>query len=166
MFQITTESINQIRPKEVYDNPRVGGIVTFEGTVRNHNDGHAVTSLKYQAYDKMAVAEGNRIVKEALEKYSAVDVYCIHRTGHLAIGDTAVYVAATGEHRKEAFEACEFVIDMIKARVPIWKREHYVDQEPNWVACHQCKEASHKRMHAEGHKHTHACNHSHEPELV
>jgi adenylyltransferase/sulfurtransferase len=118
--------------------PNVGAVVTFEGLVRNHNDGKEVSSLEYQAYSQMAQKIGNQIIEKAKNLYSVIDVNCIHRIGHLQIGEIAVLVMATGVHRKEAFLACEYVINEIKNLVPIWKREHYVHEAPEWVACHHC----------------------------
>ena len=153
MFEITETSINKHRVDKLYSNPRIGGLVTFEGLVRNHNEGFNVSSLEYQAYEAMAVTEGNKVIAEAKELFDAVDIYCIHRTGHLQIGDCAVYVIASGEHRKECFDACMYVIDTVKTRVPIWKKEHYVDRPAVWVECHSCQEA------ARDHNHSKDCGH-------
>jgi molybdopterin synthase catalytic subunit len=112
--------------------PDRGGIATFHGLVRNHHAGRAVVRLEYSAYDPMAVAEGERIIAEA-EKRWPVRVAVQHRVGELAIGDAAVVVAAAGAHRAEAFDACRYVIEELKGRVPIWKREHYADGSVIWV---------------------------------
>lgn len=132
MFELTDKTIEL----KSFIDPKVGGIVTFEGRVRNHNDGYPVTSLEYQAYPEMAVIEGNKIVREAIDNFKIENLYCAHRTGHLAIGDLAVWIYAASKHRKEAFEACQFTINEIKKRLPVWKREHYQNMEPKWVQCH------------------------------
>ena len=109
-----------------------GGIACFFGAVRNHHGGRAVARLEYSAYEPMAEAECARIVAEACERWP-VAVALRHRVGALEIGDTAVGVAAAGAHRDEAFAACRYVIEEVKRRVPIWKRERYADGTEEWV---------------------------------
>ncbi len=140
MFEIKQDSINDIASEKERVNSRAGAVVTFEGRVRNHNEGFKVKSLEYQCYESMALKEGQAILAEALDKFDVMDAYCVHREGHLKIGDMAVWVYVSSAHRREAFEACQFIIDEVKLRVPIWKREHYVDKKPEWVACHRCSE--------------------------
>jgi molybdopterin synthase catalytic subunit len=101
-----------------------GGISVFLGMVRNHNDGLSVVKLEYQAYEGMAVAEMKRIAAELEAEIAGVRVAVLHRVGTLLVGDVAVVCAASAPHRGEAFRACRALIDRIKARVPIWKREH------------------------------------------
>ncbi|NNG16381.1 MAG: molybdenum cofactor biosynthesis protein MoaE [Gemmatimonadales bacterium] len=112
--------------------PERGGVATFTGVVRNHHDGRSVLRLEYSAYDAMAEAECARIVSEA-ERQWPVRVALEHRTGHLEVGDAAVMIAAAGAHRQEAFDACRYVIEEVKRRVPIWKREHFADGTMSWV---------------------------------
>jgi molybdopterin synthase catalytic subunit len=109
-----------------------GAVVTFAGTVRDTNDGRAVTKLEYEAYASMATAEMTRICREIEGEVPGVRVAVHHRTGALAVGDTAVLCAASAPHRGEAFRACRLAIDRVKERVPIWKREHGPDG-PYWV---------------------------------
>jgi molybdopterin synthase catalytic subunit len=104
--------------------PSAGGIATFIGAVREENDGRAVVKLEYQAYDTMAVAEMRRIVEEIEAELAGTRLAVEHRVGSLLVGDVAVICAASAPHRGEAFKACRALIDRIKARVPIWKREH------------------------------------------
>jgi molybdopterin synthase catalytic subunit len=101
-----------------------GGIDVFVGVVRDRSDGRTVTRLEYSAYASMALAEMRRIAEELEREMVGVRVAVQHRVGALAVGDAAVVCAASAEHRGEAFAACRFLIDRIKARVPIWKREH------------------------------------------
>lgn len=110
-----------------------GAYVTFEGWVRNKNDGRPVESLEYEAYQALAEKEGEKIVEEALERFAIRSARCVHRVGKLELGDMAVWVGVTAEHRGAAFEACKFIIDETKSRVPIWKREHYADGSVTWV---------------------------------
>jgi molybdopterin synthase catalytic subunit len=112
---------------------RVGGYASFEGWVRNHNDGRAVHGLHYQAYEDLARKEGERVLEEALARFDILDARCVHRVGELAIGELAVWVGVSAGHRDAAFAACRFVIDEIKARVPIWKQERYVEGDSGWL---------------------------------
>lgn len=109
-----------------------GGIATFTGAVRNQHAGREVTALSYSSYESMAEHECAAIVHEAERKWP-VRVALEHRLGDLHIGDLAVAVAAASAHREEAFAACQWVIDQVKARVPIWKRETYADGTVAWV---------------------------------
>lgn len=118
--------------------PACGGYATFEGWVRNSNEGHAVLRLEYQAYAALASKEGQRIVAAAADRLPLHHALCVHRVGALEIGDLAVWVAVSAGHRDEAFRACRFIIDEIKHRVPIWKKEHYVNGDSGWVNCEAC----------------------------
>jgi molybdopterin synthase catalytic subunit len=115
-----------------------GGFAAFEGWVRNHNEGHAVTRLEYEAFAQLAEKEGARIVAEAVRRFGVTRAACVHRIGSLAIGDIAVWVGVSSAHRDEAFRACRFIIDEVKHRVPIWKKEHYVNGDSGWVNCERC----------------------------
>ncbi|HUG99153.1 MAG TPA: ThiF family adenylyltransferase [Gammaproteobacteria bacterium] len=119
---------------------QTGGFASFEGRVRDHNEGRAVAGLDYEAFEELAIAEGGRIVTEAVRRHGATGARCVHRLGALAIGDVAVWVGAASAHRAEAFAACREIIDEIKHRLPIWKREHYADGSRHWVNCEGCAE--------------------------
>lgn len=112
--------------------PERGGVVTFVGVVRNHHAGRSVVRLEYSAYGPMADAECTRILEEAEGRWPA-RVAAEHRIGTLEVGDAAVVVVAAAAHRDAAFEACRYVIEELKRRVPIWKREHYADGTAGWV---------------------------------
>ncbi len=109
--------------------------MTFEGWVRDRNEGQAVLALDYEAYAPLAEKEGGRILDEAREKFALVNAAAVHRVGHLRLGDLAVWVGVTAEHRGAAFDACRYIIDEAKARVPIWKKEHYVSGATAWINC-------------------------------
>jgi molybdopterin synthase catalytic subunit len=109
-----------------------GAVALFLGTVRDVNEGRSVTKLEYEAYTTMARAEMERICAEIEAELPAVRLAALHRTGALQVGDTAVICAASAPHRGEAFRACRLMIDRIKERVPIWKREHGPNG-PYWV---------------------------------
>ncbi|HEY6985282.1 MAG TPA: molybdenum cofactor biosynthesis protein MoaE [Rhodanobacteraceae bacterium] len=115
------------------EDPAAGGCVTFEGWVRNHNDARAVIRLDYQAYVPLAEQEGEAILAEAIAKFRARSARCVHRTGSLGIGEMAVWVGVSADHRDAAFAACRWIIDEVKRRVPIWKNEHYADGESGWL---------------------------------
>ena len=123
-----------------------GGVAIFLGAVRNENDERPVTKLEYEAYATMAVAEMRRIAEEISREVAGVKLAVLHRTGTLLVGDLAVVCAASAPHRGEAFAACRMLIDRIKARVPIWKREHGPDGA-NWVGWQDA------RCLGEGHHH-------------
>jgi molybdopterin synthase catalytic subunit len=115
------------------ENPAAGACVIFEGWVRDHQDGREVLSLDYEAFAPLAIAEGEGILHEAMEKFEIIDARCVHRIGQLEIGDLAVWTGVSATHRGDAFTACEFIIDEVKRRVPIWKNEHYADGTSAWV---------------------------------
>lgn len=117
---------------------RAGALVTFEGWVRDHHGGRAVSHLVYEAYPALAEAESREIVSEALARFAVRRVLCVHRVGRLGVGELAVWIGVTAEHRGPAFRACEHVIDAIKARLPIWKHEHFADGTSEWVGCAGC----------------------------
>lgn len=129
-----------------------GAVATFVGAVRDENDGHPVTLLEYEAYESMARAEMGRIVAEIEVELPSVRAAVHHRIGALVVGDVAVVCAASAPHRGEAFRACRLLIDRVKARVPIWKREHGPDG-PYWVGWQdaRCSGAA-EHAHPEGHQ--------------
>jgi molybdopterin synthase catalytic subunit len=113
--------------------PANGATVVFVGTVREVNDGRAVTGIDYSAYRAMAEHELAAIVREAADRLGTPDVVAEHRLGTLGLGEASVVVAAAHPHRAQAFDACRYVIEEIKRRVPVWKREHYADGTREWV---------------------------------
>ena len=112
--------------------PDRGAIATFVGVVRDHKSGRSVLRLEYSAYEAMAERECGTIVAEAESRWP-VRVALAHRVGRLALGDAAVMVVAAAAHRGPAFDACRHVIEEVKRRVPIWKREWYADGTVTWV---------------------------------
>lgn len=135
--------------------PACGGYAAFEGWVRDHNEGHAVTRLEYEAFAELAEKEGARIVAEAVEKFGVTRAACVHRVGSLAIGEIAVWVGVSAAHRDEAFRACRYIIDEVKHRVPVWKKEHYVNGDSGWVNCERCATPVAHGGHDDGHDHGH-----------
>ncbi|ASJ15858.1 molybdenum cofactor biosynthesis protein MoaE [Thermococcus chitonophagus] len=103
--------------------PESGGIVMFLGKVRNENHGRKVLKLIYEAYDDMALKEMARIREEAISRFPITDALIWHRVGELEVGENTILVVTAGKHRKEAFDACMWIVNEVKKRVPIWKRE-------------------------------------------
>lgn len=129
MFQITEQAIVP-PPMSVR---AAGGFVAFEGRVRDHNDGRPVRALAYEAYAAMAEKQGNELLAEALRRFNILEARAIHRVGPLEIGDTAVWVGVAAAHRGDAFAACAWLMDEIKVRLPIWKKEEYAGGDAEWI---------------------------------
>jgi molybdopterin synthase catalytic subunit len=140
MMEVTTTSIDAEALKKSLANAAAGGFCSFEGWVRNLNEGRDVERLEYEAYEPLVVSEGQRVLDEARRKFPFLEARCVHRTGLLEIGDLAVWVGVASAHRDEAFKACRYIIDELKVRLPIWKKEHYVDGDSDWVNCERCAE--------------------------
>ena len=115
------------------DSHRAGAILCFEGTVRDHQGGRAVHALAYQAYNELAEGEGEAILAEAMQQHALVATYAEHRVGTLALGEVAVWVGVAAGHRDAAYAASRWIIDALKRRVPIWKKEFYADGESEWL---------------------------------
>lgn len=135
MFRISPTPLELPALRAPLADARAGALVTFEGWVRDHNEGQAVQSLAYEAYVPLAEAEGERILAEARARFGLLGAVAVHRVGHLALGDLAVWVGVTAAHRAAAFEACRYIIDEAKSRLPIWKKEHYASGTTAWINC-------------------------------
>lgn len=132
-FSLTADPIETASLRGQLLDARAGAFASFEGWVRDHNQGQSVRWLQYQAYAVLAQAEGEKVIEEALAKFDILDARCVHRTGALAIGEMAVWVGVSAGHRDGAFAACRWIIDQTKARVPIWKQEHYRSGADQWL---------------------------------
>ena len=110
-----------------------GAILVFLGVVRDVNDGREVTGIEYSAYEAMANAELGAIAREAAERFAPANVAIVHRLGELALQEASVGIAVAHAHRDEAYRLSRWCIEELKRRVPIWKREHYVDGTREWV---------------------------------
>lgn len=135
MFKLSPDPLDPDALRRDLTHPRAGALATFEGWVRDRNDGQPVVALEYEAFVPLAEKEGLRILAEAREKFPVIRALCRHRTGRLSIGELAVWVGVTAEHRAAAFDACRYIIDEAKARVPIWKKEHYAGGAHVWINC-------------------------------
>lgn len=137
MFDITEKTIdaNALR-EQLTQHESCGAFACFEGWVRNYNDGKGVEYLIYSSYPELARTQGNAIIEQAKQQFAIKDAVCVHRVGRLDIGDMAVWVGVTAGHRDAAFAACRYIIDTVKAEVPIWKQEFYTDadNETAWLA--------------------------------
>lgn len=142
MFVLVREPIDVAAWSARLDDPTAGAVTSFEGRVRNHANGREVTGLAYEAYDALAAKEGERILAEARERFDVARVACVHRVGRLAVGDVAVWVGVAAAHRGDAFAACRYVIDELKGRVPIWKKESYAEGESAWIDATSTETAS------------------------
>lgn len=142
-FRVSDQVIDVEGAKQQVADNSCGALVVFEGWIRDHNEGQEVERLEYEVYRPLAEKEGARIIDEAIEKFSVSHAVCIHREGLLELGEIAVIVCVSSPHRGEAFDACRYIIDHIKTRLPIWKKEHYVSGVSEWVNCEHCAAASH-----------------------
>jgi len=156
-FSLSAVPVDLAPLLEELQQPGSGGFCSFEGRVRNSNEGREVGGLEYEAYAELALIEGERIIDEAIARYGVLAARCVHRTGDLGIGDLAVWIGVSGAHRDEAFRACRYIIDEIKHRLPIWKKEHYLSGDTAWVACSHTERAhEHETPQAHaGHAHAH-----------
>lgn len=142
-FRISNAPLDpELLKKQLY-NAHSGGYVSFEGWVRDHNEGKSVDFLEYEAFEALCNKEAEVILKEAVDRYEITQVDCVHRVGKLGIGEIAIWIGAAAAHRQEAFRACQYVIDEIKLRLPVWKKEHYTNGDAEWVNCQECYKHSH-----------------------
>ena len=155
-FRFTDAAIDTEAARRELLDRGAGGYVSFEGWVRDHNEGQEVARLEYEAFQALALKEGDRILAEALQRFPIKHALCIHRVGSLDLTEMAVWVGVSAAHRGEAFDACRFIIDEVKHRVPIWKKEHYRSGDSGWVNCERCAVTP-----RHGHDHRH--DHAHEP---
>ncbi len=165
-FEFSSAPLDPGLYRATLGDPAAGGYASFEGWVRDHNDGRRVQRLEYEAFAALAVKEGARIVEAAIAKFGVRKAACVHRVGDLGIGELAVWVGVSADHRGEAFDACRHIIDEVKHRVPIWKKEHYEDGDSGWVNCERCAEAGAEREHAHHAAHTHRQAHDYSRQVV
>lgn len=129
-------SSRPLAPDEILDSVTSegdGAVLLFTGTVRNHNRDRPVVTLTYEAYRDMAEAELERIASEALERFDVSRVAAVHRTGSLQPGEASVAIAIAAPHRDACYEASRYMIEELKGRLPIWKRETYADGSSRWL---------------------------------
>jgi len=144
-MRICNSPIDPDKLRQLLTDDAAGGFVAFEGWVRNENEGQEVLRLEYEVYAPLAVKEGAKIIEEAMAKFPILRADCVHREGLLEIGECAVWVGVASAHRDEAFTACRYIINEIKLRLPVWKKEHYVNGDSGWVNCERCAAHAHPK---------------------
>lgn len=133
LYELTDSPLDVAALERAVRDDAMGGLVTFVGYVRERSDDdRSVTGLTYEAHRELALVAMREIGAEASSKFGAARVAIAHRIGALALGEAAVAIAVASVHRAAAFDACEYAIDELKKRVPIWKREHYADGDALW----------------------------------
>lgn len=137
-FHVTSDAIDLAVFRREMKDVSCGAYVQFDGWVRDHNEGQRVLQLEYEVYEPLAVKEGDKIIAEAVQRFGVSKASAIHRSGLMELSDVAVVVGVSSPHRDEAFEACRYIIDQVKVRLPIWKKEYYANGEAEWVNCQRC----------------------------
>lgn len=132
-FSLTEQMIDTVSLAAELHDPAAGAEVTFDGRVRNHNDGQVVRGLEYQAYPALAEKTGRRILEEEAERHGILRAVAVHRTGPLEIGESAVWVGVASAHRGAAFDAARTIMERLKYELPVWKKESYADGSTDWV---------------------------------
>lgn len=132
-FRLSETPFDPAATREWLMRDEAGAYASFEGWVRDHHQGRAVLGLRYESYALLAEREGEKILGEALERFAIVEARCVHRIGELGVGELAVWVGVSAAHRDAAFDACRYIIDETKARVPIWKHERYAEGDAGWL---------------------------------
>jgi len=133
LCRVTREAIDPAALIRAVTTPSDGAVLLFWGVVRNHHEGEAVDHLHYDAYEPMAEAKLAEIVGEARERWPVGAIAVVHRVGRLEVGEASVGIAVASPHRAEAYDASRFIIEELKRRVPIWKREGYVEGGSRWL---------------------------------
>lgn len=132
-FRLQSSPLDPETERRSFAAGSVGAFVTFEGWVRDTHHGRDVLALDYEAFGPLAQKEGEAILAEVAAEHAIETVRAVHRTGHLTVGECAIWVGVSAAHRAAAFEAVQAIMDQLKARVPIWKKEHFADGESEWV---------------------------------
>ena len=133
MIELTEAPLDHAQLTEKVRSNRAGAVCTFLGTVREMTGDRRTESLEYEAYPEMVLKKLAELEAEARERWPIVEAAIAHRVGHLALGEISVVVAVSSPHRRDAFEACQWLIDTLKQVVPIWKRENWADGTKDWV---------------------------------
>ena len=132
-IELTEAPIDRTSVLDAVASDQAGAVLMFLGTTRKVTEGRETASLDYTAYRPMAIAEMEKLAAEAMTRWPLEQIAITHRIGHLKIGEASVAIAVSGPHRAEAFVAGQWLIDTLKERVPIWKRENWADGHCEWV---------------------------------
>ena len=130
---VTHEPLDSDRVMASVGGDEDGAVLLFMGTVRNHADDRPVSGMRYEGYEEMAVEMLRRIADEASERFHSPSIAVVHRLGDLRVGDVSVMVAVSSPHRAEAYGASRYIMEEIKTRLPVWKKEFYTDGTTDWV---------------------------------
>lgn len=152
-FQLTEADIDPITLRKALLSLSAGAYCSYEGWVRDHNEGKSVRELHYSGYAALAPSIAQSILEEAKVKFTIEDAAIVHRIGPLTTGDIAVWVGVTAHHRGDSFLACRYIIDNVKHRLPIWKKEIYTDGTEAWIESNHCGCTDPSNL--QGHQHTH-----------
>ena len=133
-FALLDSAIDTQRLQDILEDDECGALATSEGWVRNHNNGSAVTRLTYYGYENLAINQGRLIIEEAKRLFDIQNAVAIHRIGALEVGDMAIWVGVSSKHRYPAFDACKWILDTIKADIPVWKQEYYQNESSKWLS--------------------------------
>ena len=135
LFQLSPIPLNEIELRKDFVSPHAGAFTSFEGWVRDSNEGKTVVALEYEAYAPLCEKEAQKIFQEARNAFDIIDIKAAHRVGKLRVGETAVWIGVLAAHRNDSFKACRYLIDELKKRLPIWKKEYYNNGDSGWVCC-------------------------------
>jgi molybdopterin synthase catalytic subunit len=133
LVRVTSDAIGADEAVAFVADRGAGGTCVFVGTVRDHSEAGSVTGLTYEAWEELAVRRLEELGEELFDRWSPCKVAILHRWGELSVGEASVAIAVSAPHRAEAFEACRHAIERLKRDVPIWKKEHLVSGESEWV---------------------------------
>jgi len=134
MFKLSTVPLELLDLRKGLSSPSVGAFNCFEGWVRNRNEGKVVCELNYEVHETLCYKEAQKIIQETHDRFNVIAVKCYHRVGRLKVGDMAVWIGVTAMHRDDSFKACRYLIDEMKNRLPIWKKEYYGDGNSDWLS--------------------------------
>lgn len=152
-FCLTDQSIEPTTLRQQLLSLSAGAYCSYEGWARDHNEGKAVTELHYSGYAQLAPAIAQTILQEAKDKFHFEEAAVVHRIGALTTGDIAVWVGVTAHHRGDTFLACRYIIDNVKHRLPIWKKEVYADGSQAWIESNHCGCTDPKNLEHAPHSH-------------
>ncbi len=133
-FALLDRPIDDRRLKQMLLDDSCGALASFEGWVRNHNNAKSVSRLTYYGYENLALNLGKEIINQAKDRFDITKAVAIHRIGDLMIGDMAVWIGVSSSHRYPAFDACRWLLDAIKADIPVWKQEFYDNGDSLWLS--------------------------------
>jgi molybdopterin synthase catalytic subunit len=136
---ISTDFLNIPDAYDFVSDPAHGAVDVFVGVVRNHHEGSKVQGITYDVHDALAIKTFKEIAAEAKNKWAKIKIYISHYKGELDIGGISIIIAVSSAHRAESFEACRYIIEELKKRSPVWKKEHYPEEKSEWLPGHSLR---------------------------